>query len=234
MNSLSALGLFLFVLIAAGASACSPKRSHPTLARGTWDTPLAPGEEADPITLLRLQKEIDRWQSDVLAKTVGNLKSHSFADLPLKDTNVQLYHVELNMTGPTGIYRPMWGSGTTYVLKVKERFYLLTRTNFARAFGPVTDKTKLWPYLTAYEHVFGDPYASLVPDGGLVRPARNGAFPERSMIQRTEDGFHVRLILLHYLGWETIDQKRLFVHEDGIVDEGPKKTLRRLGPGMLH
>jgi hypothetical protein len=221
------------IMVLAAEVFDSPRKAHPPLDRTAWDTPIPAGEEVNLITLNKLKGETSPVPFEQIKNAVGVLALAKLEGLVITAKDVELYRVKVVAPGKDHEYPPdMWGTGPFFVVKQHERFFRLTETNYARLFGPENDVQHAQRYLQIYDELFGSRFSYLVTDGFVPFLKDRREVPEPTEIRAVNGGFEAKLIWLNPHHVRRFVRQRIFLHNDGTVDEGKSEVILETGPGI--
>ena len=200
-----------------------------------WDSKVSPGAECDPIALNFALGEKEVRNRDIVEKLRGayGVGPYAFSNLVVRAPGVEVLKVSIRKDSGEQVPPDMAGTGPFFLLKEGTNYFALTQTNFARAFGPVTNQSEVLPYLKAHERLFGNLFAVIVTTTNRDLPRATNP-PKRTKVVPVEDGFEVNLVLYTSVHVRAFYEVSLHLNRDGTVKRRSEpKMLLRLGDGIV-
>jgi hypothetical protein len=192
------------------------------------------GGETNPIAICAVQGIKDIPES--LRRVDGNywtMRTNSVEGISPKRKIEGVFAVFAKVFPPDSVPGPF------FLVKERDKYFVLTRTNFAKVYWPIEKEEEVIPYAQAYGRMFFNQFAGLVtqkegerdPQGNMIHyPA---AVPEVTAVTSSDPtGFNIRLVYYtqyHRRQFYAID---VFVNREGIVKTLDRKLLKDMGGGM--
>lgn len=200
-----------------------------------WEARIPHGAETDPIALntaLGVKEILNRPTVERLRslKAFG-IQPHAFRNLVPKVAGIGVFKVSVRRDSGEWVPSDMGGIGPFYLLKSGTNYCALTQGNFVRTFAPLTNRSEVLPYLTAYESLNG-----LAPEEVVTAGKRGGPKPPKfTEVQAVENGFRATLVYHLTEHTEAFYEKTVEVGRDGVVKEiSPLMMLKYIGQGPVQ
>jgi hypothetical protein len=227
----------IWIFMLAFSMLVSCQAANPKPVSIGFEAPVTMGHELDPVLLNRLygRKEVPNQNVVESLKGSYEMKSFSFPDLKVRNSNLKIYIVALKEKLDQRVPPDMAGTGPFYLVKSEGQFFVLTTNNFAKVYSPLEKPSQVVPYLQAYENQFIDPFCRLVHEDNkkeFLKLKRTP--PSLTQVSEQANGYTVKMIIYVGVHIEAFFEKTVTVTKDGQVKllDGPK-LLQKLGDGVF-
>jgi hypothetical protein len=193
------------------------------------------GRERDPFAIHHAQGITSIPNRSMVERLKGQVKltPHDFEGITPKRAIEGVFMVAAKNFWPPDAA----GTGPFFLVKEKDRYFVLTERNFADVYGPIDTEDEVLPYTRVFGALFLTAFGNLVitkeghrEGNATYYPAGS---PEVTTVRKKYGGFAIRLVYytgIHRACFYAVD---VFLKSDGTLKKLGQKVLKDIGPGIV-